>query len=236
MKKALIIEDDADIAGLIELHLEDMHFEVTKEGNGKKGYERALEQAFDLIVLDIMLPGMDGIQICTRLRGRQVNTPVIMLTAKSDEMDRVLGLESGADVYIPKPFSILELKSRVKALFRRIEIERHEQEPEDGENRLHYGDLVINLENKSVHIRETRVDLTPKEFDLLALLASHPGRSYSREELLGKVWGYEYHAYEHTVNSHINRLRAKIEPDMSAPRYILTTWGIGYRFSDDTQE
>lgn len=236
MKRALIIEDDTDIAGLVELHLRDMHFETETEGNGKRGYERALEQEVDLIVLDIMLPEMDGIEICTRLRGRQVQTPIVMLTAKSDEMDKVLGLESGADVYISKPFSIVELKSRVKALFRRIEIERHEDAKENDRHHFRYGDLEINVKNRSVHLRKSRVELTPKEFDLLALLAAHPGRSYSREELLRKVWGYEYNGYEHTVNSHINRLRSKIEADMSAPRYILTTWGIGYRFSEGDQQ
>ncbi|WP_236974026.1 response regulator transcription factor [Membranihabitans maritimus] len=232
MKRALIIEDDVDIAELIELHLSDLKFEVEKFHDGKNGFIRAMKNNFDLIVLDIMLPGMEGMTICTKLRNAQVKTPIIMLTAKADEIDQVLGLESGADVYITKPFSVLELKSRIKALFRRIDIERKDDGYGGNKNpsSLKYDELSINLENKSLHIRGQRIDLTPKEFELLALLASHPGRSYSRDELLRKVWGYEYNAYEHTVNSHINRLRAKIEPDMSSPKYILTTWGVGYRF------
>lgn len=232
MKEVLIVEDDVDIAELIELHLADLNFEVEKCHDGRQGYNRASEHVFDLIILDIMLPGMEGVTICTKLRKAQIKTPIIMLTAKSDEIDQVMGLESGADVYITKPFSILELKSRVKALFRRIEIERQDGDAGENQIKLKFDDLMINLENKSLHIRGKRIDLTPKEFELLALLASHPGRSYTREELLRKVWGYEYNAYEHTVNSHINRLRAKIEPNMSSPKYILTTWGVGYRFLD----
>ena len=155
-----------------------------------------------------------------------------MLTARSEEIDKVLGLEFGADDYMTKPFSIREFIARVKALFRRTQIVQSAEQP-NSMKIMHYGDLEIDLDKRKVSIQNKRVDLSPKEFDLLSLLASHPGKSYDRGKILSMIWGYDFAGYEHTVNSHINRLRSKIEPDISIPKYILTTWGVGYRFNED---
>lgn len=175
---------------------------------------------------------MDGLDVCRNLRKSEVTTPILMLTAKSEEIDKVLGLEIGADDYLTKPFSIREFVARVKAIFRRQTINGKPAE-ESALNVLKMENLIIEQDKRKVVSNGNRIDLTPKEYDLLVLLALHPGKSYSREDLLNLVWGYEFSGYEHTVNSHINRLRAKIERDFSKPRYILTTWGVGYRFNDE---
>ena len=231
MKKALVVEDDASIADLVEIHLTDLEFKVDKIDHGKEGLKKALEIPYDLIILDLMLPGMDGLEICRQLRIEKVTTPIIMLTAKSEEIDKVLGLETGADDYITKPFSIREFIARVKAVMRRIGDARSSDDASS--RKLVFDGLSIDKDARVVTLGGNRVELTPKEFDLLVQLAAHPGRSYSRQDLLNLVWGYQFEGYEHTVNSHINRLRAKIEIDPSDPVYILTTWGIGYRFNDN---
>ncbi len=231
VKEVLIIEDDGDIANLVAIHLRDMDCNVSIAANGRVGYERAKEKSYDLIVLDIMLPEMDGLEICSRLRSEKNTAPIVMLTSKGENMDKIMGLEYGADMYATKPFNIVEFKTMLKALFRRIEISRSETYAEQCEV-ISAGNMTINITKKCVHIHDQRIDLTSKEFDLLALLAAHPGHSYSREQLLSLIWGYEYQAYEHTVNSHINRLRAKIEPDVANPRFVLTSWGVGYRFAE----
>lgn len=229
MKNVLIIEDDKEISNLLEIHLSDLECEIEKIYDGISGLEKAVSNNFDLIVLDIMLPGKDGFEICKELRKQENYTPVLMLTSKSEETDKVLGLEFGADDYLTKPFSIREFIARVKSIFRRVEaIGKVKNEQND----LVLGDLVVEVTNKQVTIRGERIPLTPKEFELLYLLASHPGRSYTRENLLNLIWGYQYSGYEHTVNSHINRLRSKIEKDLSNPDFILTSWGTGYRFSE----
>lgn len=230
-KEVLIIEDDGDIADLVAIHLNDMDCNVIKTANGLSGYEKAKDKTYDLIVLDLMLPGMNGLEICSRLRREKNTSPIVMLTSKSEDMEKIIGLEYGADMYVTKPFNIIEFKAMLKALFRRIDIARSETNPEQCEM-ISAGNLTINFTKRCVYIDEQRIELTPKEFDLLALLAAHPGHSYSRDQLLSLIWGYEYHAYEHTVNSHINRLRAKIEPDVANPTYVLTSWGVGYRFAD----
>lgn len=232
MKKVLLVEDDRDIVNLLEIHLRDMDCQLTKAYNGPDGLQLALENSFDLVVLDLMLPGMDGMDICRNVRAEKIHTPILMLTARSEEIDKVLGLESGADDYLTKPFSIREFLARVKAIFRRMQIVKKDFSGEEKKG-LTFGQLEVDAENRKVMVAGQRVELTPKEFDLLYLLASHPGRSYSRDRLLSLVWGYEFNGYEHTVNSHINRLRTKIEPDLSQPTYILTTWGVGYRFNDE---
>ena len=231
MKKVLIIEDDPSIVELLEIHLQDLCYEPESVNDGIEGLELALSKEYDLLILDIMLPGKDGIEVCREIRAGGKTTPIMMLTAKSEEIDKILGLETGADDYLTKPFSVREFIARVKAIFRRIEMLK-------GSGigtpvKLDFGQLSIDEEKRKVTIDDKRVDLTPKEFDLLLLLASNPGRSYSRSKLLSLIWGYEYEGYEHTVNSHINRLRAKIEPDLSNPKYILTTWGVGYRFAEE---
>jgi two-component system, OmpR family, alkaline phosphatase synthesis response regulator PhoP len=229
LKNILLIEDDKSISDLLEIHLKDMGFSVVKEYNGEKGLNQALMNDFDLIVLDLMLPGLDGIEICKEIRKKDNYTSILMLTSKSEEFDKVLGLEVGADDYLTKPFSIREFIARVKAIFRRVKKIKEELEEEKD---IDAGSLKIEPSKKRVMLNETRVDLTPKEFELLYLLASHPGRTYTREQLLNIIWGDHYNGYEHTVNSHINRLRSKIEVDLSNPKFILTTWGMGYRFNE----
>lgn len=232
MKKVLVVEDDRDIVDLLKIHLEDLDCSVQVAYRGDEGLDEALKGGFDLIILDVMLPGKDGIQIAQKLRALEVNTPILILTARAEEIDKVLGLESGADDYMTKPFSVREFIARVKAIFRRQELHSQSMAAKS-HKRIAVGNLTIDAEKRKVTINENRVDLTPKEFDLLLLLASHPGRSYSREQLLNEVWGYEFSGYEHTVNAHVNRLRLKIEPNQNEPSFILTTWGIGYRFNDE---
>ncbi len=231
MKKVLVIEDDANIAELLEIHLKDNFYEPILASNGYDGYKLAEQEHYDLIILDLMLPDMNGLEICRQLRAGKANVPILMLTAKSEEIDKVLGLESGADDYLTKPFSIRELMARVHAIFRRMESMSNHFGDKEHLN-LKFDDLFINLVDRTVLLEGNRVDLTPKEFDLLALLAKNPGRTYSRAKILNKVWGYEFSGYDHTVNSHINRLRAKIEKDLSNPHFVLTSWGVGYRFTD----
>jgi two-component system alkaline phosphatase synthesis response regulator PhoP len=232
MPRVLIVEDDKDIAELVSIHLNDLVCEIKHCATGESGLTMALEERFDLIILDLMLPGIDGLEVCMRMRARDITTPVLMLTSKSEEIDKVVGLEIGADDYLTKPFSIREFVARVKAILRRQHI--HEKAGDHAMTKvLRIENLVIEKDKRKVKLDGNRIELTPKEYDLLVLLASHPGKSYSREDLLNQIWGYEFSGYEHTVNSHINRLRSKIESDFSKPRYILTTWGVGYRFSDE---
>ena len=228
-KSVLIIEDDKNIAELVAIHLRDLDFDVSFAFDGKEGLLKAVNRGFNLIILDIMLPTMDGFEVCKSIRAKQINSPILMLTSKSEEIDKVLGLEIGADDYLTKPFSIRELIARVKAILRRVDQVESSSESKDD---IHYGELRISRTKRITEVNGNRIELSPKEFDLLYLLSSNPGSTYSREQLLNEVWGYEYAGYEHTVNSHINRLRQKIEIDMNEPRFILTTWGIGYRFAE----
>ena len=230
-RKILIIEDDKDIAHLVQLHLRDAGHEVKVAYDGKVGLDLALSNLYDLIILDLLLPGMDGLEICKRVRAASAYTPILMLTARSTELDRVLGLEIGADDYLTKPFSIPELLARVKAIFRREEALKSEVYLES-QKVIRSGGLSIDSEKRRVMLNEQSVSLTAKEFDLLLHFAKHPGRVYTRMELLSQVWGYGYEGYEHTVNSHINRLRAKIEENPAQPRYILSVRGVGYKFSE----
>ena len=231
MRNVIIIEDEKDIGELVQLHLEDMNCEVVHFLNGQEGFHYALEHPFDLMILDINLPDMNGMDICRALRAEKVNSPILMLTARSEEIDKILGLETGADDYMTKPFSIRELLARVKAILRRVDIDTRPDES-DGADSIHFKQLEIDKRKRRVILDGERIELTPKEFDLLYLLASNPGVTYDRKDLLNKVWSYDFEGYEHTVNSHINRLRAKIEKDPANPEYVLTTWGVGYRFSD----
>jgi len=231
--RILIIEDNQDIANLVSMHLKDNNYSVDIESNGQSGLDRALTAEFQLIILDLMLPKLDGLQICRELRGQHVNTPILMLTAKSSEIDRVLGLEIGADDYLTKPFSIQELLARVKAIFRRIECYQNKSKSETNKN-ISIGQISLDADTRMVKQKDRAIDLTAKEFDLLWYFASHPGRVYTRSQLLDHVWGYGHDGYEHTVNSHINRLRSKIEDDPANPEFILTVWGVGYKFSTET--
>ena len=231
MEKILIVEDDNNIAELVAINLRDAGCEVTIENDGLAGHDRALRDTFNLLILDINLPKMTGLDICKNVRKHRRYVPIMMMTAKSDENDIVMGLEVGADDYITKPFSVKELVARVKAVLRRTQAANGELQKSG--KVLNFPELTIDTENRTVILRGERVDLTPKEYDLLYTLAKKPGRSYSRQQLLDTVWGYEFEGLEHTVNSHINRLRMKIEQDVQNPTFILTTWGVGYRFNDD---
>ncbi|MFA6456062.1 MAG: response regulator transcription factor [Bacteroidota bacterium] len=232
MKHVLVVEDDKDITELLSIHLKDLGCKVTTAYDGEKGFAQTQKNKLDLIVLDVMLPKMDGLEICRRVRAEKNNTPILMLTAKSEELDKVLGLEVGADDYLTKPFSVREFIARVKAVFRRTEAMQKETSSAEKSSLIVVGDLEIDRERRKVQRSGKRLDLTAKEFDLLVLFATHPGKTYTREQLLELVWGYQFNGYDHTVNSHINRLRSKVEDDMSKPKYILTAWGVGYRFAE----
>lgn len=231
MEKALIIEDDKDISELISIHLTDMNMEVDQAFDGKDGLMKALNNNYRFILLDIRLPLLDGFEVCKRLRMEKNNTPVLMITSKSEEIDKVLGLEIGADDYISKPFGIRELLARIKAVLRRTDL--GSQPEQEKEIELQFEQLYINVGMRIVEVDGVRIELSPKEFELLVYLAKNPGKTYSRMQLLNKVWGYEFEGFEHTVNSHINRLRSKIEKNMGEPEYILTTWGVGYKFREN---
>jgi DNA-binding response OmpR family regulator len=233
MHKVLIIEDDTNIVELLSIHLNDLNCLVLAESNGQRGLAAAKEQSFDLIILDIMLPGMNGMEICRRIRQTDRHTPILILSAKSEEIDKVVGLETGADDYLTKPFSVREFIARVKVIFRRKEDTMPAQEKLPEYAVIRFSGLEIDTDKRKVMLNDVRIDLSPKEFDLIILLAANPGKSYSRKSLLNLVWGYDFEGYEHTVNSHINRLRGKIEEDISNPRFILTTWGVGYRFNEE---
>ncbi len=228
----LIIEDDSDIADLIEVHVTDLGYGLDRATDGESGLAMALQNDYALIILDLMLPRLGGMEVCRRLREKDSATPILMLTAKSEEFDKVLGLEIGADDYLTKPFSIREMIARVKAILRRVETRSASALASADVEQLEFGDLLVFPSRRKVTLRGDSVELTAKEFDLLHLFASHPGRAYTRQELLNIIWGYQFEGYEHTVNSHINRLRAKIEHNPSEPVYIQTVWGVGYRFTE----
>jgi two-component system alkaline phosphatase synthesis response regulator PhoP len=228
--RVLIIEDDPNIADLVQIHLHDLGYELDRAEDGPAGLEKIGAQEYALVILDLMLPKMDGLEVCRRIRDENKYTPILILTSKSEELDKVLGLELGADDYITKPFSIREFLARVKAIFRRLEADAAKASVHGVPQELTFGELVVQFEKRKVTLSGQPVDLTAKEFDLLARFATNPGRVYSRQELLDLVWGYGFDGYDHTVNSHINRLRSKIERNPSEPDYIKTVWGVGYRF------
>ncbi|SHH34715.1 response regulator transcription factor [Ferrimonas marina] len=230
MADLLVIEDEQDINALITMNLESLNHRVTSCDDGRRGYELASNQRFDLIVLDLMLPGMDGLSLCQQLRQHGCHTPILMLTARNSELDRVVGLESGADDYLTKPFSVRELQARVKAHLRRAQLTVPPPEPEPAA--LRRGPLTLDAGRRACELNGKAVELTGTEFDLLWYLSQHPGRVYRRDDLLSAVWGYQHNGYQHTVNSHINRLRAKLEQDPAHPELVLTVWGVGYKFND----
>ncbi|WP_370278693.1 response regulator transcription factor [Pontibacterium sp.] len=229
-KNILVIEDNRDIAQLVMVNLRDKHLHVEHADNGSTGLARAMSGRYDLVILDLMLPEVDGLDICRNLRSEKVYTPILMLTARTSELDRVLGLEVGADDYLTKPFSVPELVARVNAILRRSD-QYQPVKAGPQHSPLQFGHLRIDPETRQVRVHDTPIELTAKEFDLLWHFASNPERVFTREQLLDSVWGYGYEGYDHTVNSHINRLRAKIEPDPAKPRYVMTVWGVGYKFS-----
>ncbi len=227
-KRALVIEDDTDIANLVAINLRDINVQADIASTGEDGLTRATANPYDVIILDIMLPGMNGIEVCQQLRKQQINVPILMLTSRTEEIDKVLAIDLGADDYITKPFGIREFLSRVKARLRRFENNHSPRSPV-----YRQGELQLSVDSRRVTLGGSVVELTAKEFDLLTLFMRNPGRAFSRTELLNQVWDYSYPGYEHTVNSHINRLRMKIEQEPAHPRYILTVWAMGYKFTDE---
>lgn len=229
VKKILVVDDEKPIVDLISFNLKKEGHEVIEANDGEMGYNMALSEKPDLILLDVMLPKMDGFTVCRKLR-EKISTPIIMITAKEEEVDKVLGLELGADDYMTKPFGIRELIARVKANLRRTDIETQPESNEDSSDELHYGDLSINMSRYEVKKNGKVIELTLREFELLKFLANYSGQVFSREALLEKVWGYEYYGDMRTVDVTIRRLREKIESNAAEPEYIMTKRGVGYYF------
>lgn len=227
--KIAIVEDDDNIANLLSTILKEITQDITRYDNGWKAIDNLLVKDFDLILLDVMLPGLNGFEICKKIRETAINTPILLLTAKSEEDDKVMGLEIGADDYITKPFSNKELLARIKAMLRRFD--KSIQAERKISAAIQIGKLLINPASRTLLKENKEIDLTPKEFDLLYLFMENAGRSFSRLDLLDRVWGDHFDGLEHTVNSNINRLRMKIEEDASKPHYLLTVWGVGYKFN-----
>lgn len=225
-KRFLVVEDEADIANLVSMHLSDLDAMVAVEGNGQSALSKALGERWDAIILDLQLPGMNGLDVCRAIRAQASFIPILMLTSCGSELDRVLGLELGADDYLAKPFSIPELKARVKALVRRSQQRVDDSEPEQ----ISQSGLRLNRKTRQASLLGSDLELTAKEFELLWFFASSPGVVFNRAELLDKVWGYGHEGYEHTVNSHINRLRGKLSHESGEASFIQTIWGVGYRF------
>ena len=229
----LLVEDDNDIAELIRVNLLELGVETTVQDQGGKALQMALENDYSLLILDVMLPGVSGLDICRQVREKKPSQAIIMLTAKSSETDRVLGLELGADDYITKPFSVRELQARVRSQLRKVHVLKaaNSEHVEQDNTHLVIGALYINQKNHQVVLQKKELELTATEFELLHHLASHPNQVFNRSQLLESVWGYHHSGYEHTVNSHINRLRAKIEIDATSPKIVQTVWGVGYKFN-----
>lgn len=229
-RNVLIVEDNLEIGELVCIHVGELGLNPILCDRGNTGLDCFRAGGIDLVVLDLMLPGLDGLSVCREIRSGPGYVPVLILTAKSTELDRVLGLEMGADDYLTKPFSVAELSARVKALLRRVDAMASAPMLETCDEELVAGGLRIDPMRRRVLIEDKAVDLTAREFDLLWHFARHPGRVFSRAQLLDSVWGYNHEGYEHTVNTHINRLRGKIETDPAQPAFIQTAWGVGYRF------
>ncbi len=229
-KRVLVIEDEPDIGRLLLLHLNDLNVAAELCTDGALGYRAANARTWDLLILDLRLPGLDGLEVCRRLRMEGNHVPILMLTAKTSELDRVLGLEVGADDYVTKPFSVIEVMARVKALLRRVSFE---QRDDGAAVTLEFGQLVIDESRRRVTLRGESVELTAREFDLLLFFAQAPGQVFRRVQLLDRVWGFGHEGYEHTVNSHINRLRGKLNAIDDSLEYIVTVWGVGYKFNDE---
>ncbi len=228
-KRILVVDDEPQIREVVKMYLERNGFRVSIASDGNAALAAYESQPPDLVLLDLMLPGMEGLEVFRRIRAKH-STPIIMLTAKGEEVDRILGLELGADDYIVKPFSPREVVARVKTVLRRAAGARDE-EPE--EKPLAYGELRVDPRTREVHVGERRVELTSKEFDLLYFLAQHPRQVFTRAQLLDKVWGYDFFGDASTVTVHVRRLREKIEANPTEPCYVTTVWGVGYKFEKE---
>lgn len=233
VQQLLVVEDDRDLARLIAHHATSCGAQVRLEFDGDRAFNTAQDHPWDLIILDWMLPGLDGPSICQQLRSRSYVHPIILLTARASESDHVRGLDAGADDYVAKPFSVAELKARIRAQLRRSSMLRDGAAPAPPPAKWKVGDFVIDAAARVATRRGRHLALTNREFDLLAHLLRHSGRAFSRQQLLAAVWGHGFDGFDHTVNSHINRLRAKIEDDPAEPRSLVTVWGQGYRFDAD---
>jgi len=234
-ERLLVVEDDPAIQRMISDYFRHVGYEVTTASDGEVGVRLALSDQPTVMILDLMLPRVDGLTVCRQVRERYPSLPIIMLTAKDDVVDKVLGLEMGADDYMTKPFSLRELEARLKSVLRRTRSRGSEKEESDHAPIVR-GNLRIDPGRREVTISGRAVDLTPKEFELLSLFASHPGRVYSRKFLLENIWDYTYSGYDRTIDSHINRLRAKIEDNPDDPKLVKTVWGVGYKFTDENEE
>jgi DNA-binding response OmpR family regulator len=230
--RILVVEDEADLSDLLQVHLSELPARVCVASDGEQGLAMALAEHWDAIVLDLRLPKLGGLDVCREIRARGRYVPIMMLTARMTELDRVLGLELGADDYVTKPFSMLELQARIKALLRRASHFNRSAEAAQtrSDEALQLGALHLDYARRRASLAGVDLVLTPREWDLLWFFAQQPGRVFSRSELLDKVWGYGHDGYDHTVNSHINRLRSKLGDDRSSAQYIHTVWGTGYRF------
>ena len=228
--RILLVDDEQSVQTLLSFPLRKEGYEVVQAVDGREALDRFAEQPFDLVVLDVMLPQLDGLEVCRRLRARSA-VPIIMLTAKSEEIDKVVGLELGADDYITKPFSMREFRSRVKAALRRADMRPAADEADD-EPALEYDDLRIDFTKRMVAVRGEEVRLTFVEFELLGAMARHPGRVYTRDQLLARVWGDAMYRDPRTIDVHVRHLREKLEADPKEPQFIFTVRGVGYRFRD----
>jgi len=232
-KKILVVDDEQSIITLLQYNLEQAGFEILTSMDGQEGYEKALSEKPDLMILDLMLPSMDGIEVCKQLRQQKLMTPILMLTAKDDEFDKVLGLELGADDYMTKPFSPREVVARVKAILRRVQTNQQpEPQTVEDKSQMIIGELKVMPEHYEAYYRDERLDLTPKEFELLVYLAKHKGRVLTRDQLLSAVWNYDFAGDTRIVDVHISHLREKIERNTKKPVYIKTIRGLGYKLED----
>ncbi len=232
-QKVLFIEDDINVAQLVTLHLKNTGLDVRAIADGQKGLEEFRKEQFDLLIVDLMLPKLDGKEIIRQIRAVNSDTPILITSAKGDLMNKVVGFELGADDYLPKPFEIEELVARVKALLRRKP--SSSAKPEAQNKVLEIGEIKVDLYRHKVSVAGKEVELSPILYDLLVFLMKSPGRAYSRANLINYVWNYEHEGYEHTVDTHINRLRSKIEPQPAKPKYVLTVWGVGYKFAEESE-
>jgi two-component system, OmpR family, alkaline phosphatase synthesis response regulator PhoP len=235
MDTILVVEDDQDIADLMTLNLQELSLTVEHCLTGELALEKLSQNNYSLVLLDVMLPGISGLDVCRQLREQKPEQVILMVTSRDSEIDRVLGLELGADDYMSKPFSVRELQARVRSQLRRLHLvaqrEQKNTEQQQPEQHLTVGELQINNTTHRTLLAGKEIELTSTEFDLLLFLASHPDQVFSREQLLSNVWGYHHSGYEHTVNSHINRLRNKVEINATKPEIVQTVWGVGYKFN-----
>ncbi|MGL5152035.1 MAG: response regulator transcription factor [Clostridium sp.] len=232
MAKILLVEDEDSIRGFLKINLMRNNFEVVEASNGEDGLRLAIEEKPEIAILDVMMPGMDGFQVCSKLRDKYPSMGIIMLTAKGQDMDKIMGLEFGADDYIVKPFNPLEVVLRVKAILRRVDNKEVMEEKE----KLNIGPFIIDLYSQKVYKNDVEIDLTPKEFMILKIFIENPNKAFSRDDLLNQVWGYNYFGDPKIIDVNIRRLRSKIEDEPSAPTYIETIWGMGYRWKKGENE